>query len=172
MSVKIRQYPGTPLEEEGIKSGRVLSVRYQPKAKYVWSAGVAIGRYLTELRNGRLIGRKCDKCGRIVVPPRMFCEWCFRPNDRWVTLKDTGVVNTFSVSYIAGDASRVKEPLIPAVIQIDETTDAGILHLIGEADPKKVEFGMPVQAVWKPPEERTGSITDIKYFKPIRRLCQ
>jgi len=25
-----------------------------------------------------------------------------------------------------------------------------------------------VKAVWKPPEEREGAITDIKYFKPIK----
>jgi len=26
---------------------------------------------------------------------------------------------------------------------------------------------MRVKAVWKPPEQREGAITDIKYFKPI-----
>jgi len=169
MSVKIKEYPGTPLREEDLKQGKVLLVSYWPKAKYVWSAGVAIGRYLAELKNGRMVGRLCSKCGRIVVPPRMFCEWCFRPNDRWVILKDSGVVNTFSVSRITADAKRIKEPLIPAVIQIDGTTDAGILHLVGETDPEQVRFGMKVQALWKPPKERTGSITDIKYFRPTGR---
>jgi len=169
MSARIKEYAGTPLREEDLKQGKVLLVSYWPKAKYVWSAGVAIGRYLTELKNGRIIGRQCDKCGRIVVPPRMFCEWCFRPNDRWIILKDSGVVNTFSVSWITADTTRIKEPMIPAVIQIDGTTDAGILHLVGETDPEKVRFGMKVQALWKPPEERTGSIKDIKYFRPIER---
>jgi len=169
MSVRIKEYAGTPLREEDLKQGKVLLVTYWPKAKYVWSAGVAIGRYLTELKNGRIVGRQCNKCGRIVVPPRMFCEWCFRPNDSWVILKDSGVVNTFSISRITADATRIKEPLIPAVIQINGTTDAGILHLVGETDPEDVRFGMKVQALWKPPEERTGSVTDIKYFKPIER---
>lgn len=168
MSEKIREYPGTPLREEDLKQGRVLSASYSPKARYTWSAGVAIGRYLAELKNGRIIGRRCDKCGRIVVPPRVFCEWCFRPNDRWIILKDSGTIHTFSISHIAFDAARIKEPLIPAVIQIDGTTAAGILHLIGEADPKRVQFGTRVQASWKRPEDRVGSITDIKYFKPIQ----
>jgi len=169
MSVKIKEYAGTPLREEDLKQGKVLLVDYWPKANYTWSAGIAIGRYLAELKNGRIVGRQCCKCGRIVVPPRMFCESCFRPNDRWVILKDTGVVNTFSVSHITADATRIKEPLIPAVIQIDGTTDAGILHLVGETDPEDVRFGMKVQALWKPPKERTGSVTDIKYFRPIER---
>jgi len=169
MSIKIKEYAGTPLREEDLKQGKVLSFGYWPKAKYSWSAGVAIGRYLAELRNARVVGRQCDKCGRTAVPPRMFCEWCFRPNDRWVILKDSGVVNTYSISHIAADATRIEEPLIPTVIQIDGTTDAGILHLVGETDPKEVKFGMKVQAVWKRPEERTGAITDIRYFRPIER---
>jgi uncharacterized OB-fold protein len=60
------------------------------------------------------------------------------------------------------------EPEIPAVIDIDGTQPAvGIMHLLGEVDPKAVEIGMKVQAVWKPAEEREGSILDIKYFKPV-----
>ena len=86
----------------------------------------------------------------------------------WVYLQDTEVVNTFSLCYVTWDMVRVKEPQIPAVIEIDGASPGmGILHLLGEVDPKEVRIGMRVKAVWKPPEERTGAITDIKYFKPI-----
>ena len=45
----------------------------------------------------------------------------------------------------------------------------GILHLLGEiSDWKQIRFGMKVAAVWKPSSERTGAITDIKYFRPIK----
>jgi hypothetical protein len=168
MSVKIKEYLGTRLSREDIKEGKVLYTRWRPKARYAWAAGVAISKYLNELQNGRIVGRKCNKCGRVVVPPRMFCEWCFKPTDNWVYLKDTGTVNTFAISYIATDATRIKEPIIPAVIEIDGASKGiGILHLLGEVDPKDVKIGMRVKAVWKPPEERIGAITDIKYFKPI-----
>ena len=42
----------------------------------------------------------------------------------------------------------------------------GIMHVLGEVDPQEVKIGMRVKAVWKPPKERSGAITDIKYFKP------
>jgi hypothetical protein len=168
MSAKIKEYPGIGLSRDDIKEGRVLCTRWRPKARYEWAAGVAISRYLNELKKGRIIGRRCNKCGRIMVPPRMFCEWCFRPTDEWVYLKDTGTVNTFAISYIATDASRMKEPIIPAVIEIDGASKGmGILHVLGEVDPKNVKIGMRVKAVWKPAEDRIGAITDIKYFKPI-----
>ncbi|MFQ5711427.1 MAG: Zn-ribbon domain-containing OB-fold protein [Candidatus Geothermarchaeales archaeon] len=168
MSKKIKEYSGTALSKDDIREGRVLSTLWRPNAKYGWAAGVAISRYLNELKNGRIIGRKCNKCGRVVVPPRMFCEWCFKPTDGWVYLKDTGKVNTYAISYIAADTTRIKEPIIPAVIEIDGASKGmGIFHLLGEVDPKNVKIGMRVRAQWKPPGERTGAITDIKYFKPI-----
>ena len=63
---------------------------------------------------------------------------------------------------------RIKEPEIPAVINIDGASPLhGIMHMLGEVDPKQVKIGMRVQAVWKPAEDRQGSINDILYFKPL-----
>jgi uncharacterized OB-fold protein len=45
----------------------------------------------------------------------------------------------------------------------------GILHLLGEVRPEKVRIGMAVEAVWRSDDERTGAITDIRYFRPIAR---
>ncbi|NIN63756.1 MAG: DNA-binding protein [Anaerolineae bacterium] len=168
MSANIEEFPGTPLRQADLDEGNVLTAHWKPRLEYGWDAGVAISRYLAELKNGRIIGITCKRCRRTVVPPRVVCEWCWEPMDDWVYLKDRGTVNTFSICYIRWDASRAKTPQIPAVIEIDGASKgAGILHLLDEVDPDDVSIGMRVQAVWKPAEERTGSITDIKYFKPL-----
>ena len=139
----------------------------EPNLRYAWDTGVAIGRFLAELKKGRIVGRYCHRCRRTMVPPRMFCEQCFRPTDRWVVLEDSGRVNTYSISYIRWDATRVKEPTIPAVIDIDGASKGmGIMHLLGEVKPEDVQVGMRVKAVWKPPRQRQGSILDIRYFRP------
>lgn len=162
---------GTPLKDNDFKKKTVVMTHWKPKAEYRWSAGVAIGYFLSQLREGKIMGRYCTKCNRIMVPPRMFCEDCFRATDEWVEVKDTGIVNTFAISYIATDASRMKKPKIPAVIEIDGASEGmGLLHLIGDVDPKKVRIGMKVQAVWKPKAERIGDITDILYFKPVKTM--
>ena len=46
-------------------------------------------------------------------------------------------------------------------------TIGGLVHKIGEANPKDLEIGIQVEAVFKPKEEREGSINDIKHFKPV-----
>ena len=172
--MKLEDYKlgGTALRSSDIKKGKVLSTSWEPDLAYAWDDGVAIGTYLAELKNGRIIGRACYRCNRIMIPPRMFCELCFRPSDEWVHLEDTGRVNTFSIVHVNWDASRrgpKEEPLIPAVIEIDGASKGmGIMHMLGEVKPDDLEIGMKVKAVWKKSEDREGAITDILYFKPAR----
>ncbi len=168
MTEKIAKFPGVGLRESDFKEKKVLFTEWTPNAQYAWDAGVAIGRYLAELKAGRLIGVHCNHCNHTVIPPRTVCEWCFRPMDDWVYLPDTGTVNTFSLCYVTWDMQYLTDPEIPAVIDIDGTRPSvGIMHMLGEIDPDDVKIGMKVQAVWKPAEEREGSILDIKYFKPV-----
>lgn len=165
LSSRIKDYPGIEIRKEEI--GKYHYYHYETVLKYAWSSGVAIGRFLQGLRMGEIWGRKCNKCNRILVPPRMYCEECFRANDEWVKLRDTGRVNTYSVSYVNVDASRRETPIIVSVIEIDGASPGmGILHILGDIDPRDVKIGMKVKAVWKPESERQGAITDILYFKP------
>ena len=53
----------------------------------------------------------------------------------------------------------MKKPEIPAVIEIDSASKGmGILHVLGNVDPKKARIGMRVRAFWKPAAKREGSI--------------
>ncbi len=136
-------------------------------ARYSWDTGVAVSGFLRGLREGKVLGRECRGCGRVLVPPRMFCERCFRETDGWVEVESTGVVNTFSICHVSWDMQRLAVPELPAVIEIDGS-DGGFLHKLGEVAPQDVHVGMKVEAVWKPVGERVCSILDIAYFRPGR----
>jgi hypothetical protein len=167
MTAKIKHFPGVGLRESDFTDKRILFTEWKPDLRYAWDTGVAIGRYLSELKQGRIIGVRCNRCRRTVVPPRVVCEWCFRPMDEWVYLEDRGTVNTFSICHVRWDMERLEKPLIPAVIEIAGASKGmGILHLLGEVEPDAVRVGLQVSAVWKPVAKREGAITDICYFKP------
>ncbi len=169
MTENIKEFPGTPLSEQDFSQGNVLFVHDEMRAHYAWDTGIAIGRYLAALKEGVILGSSCGQCRRTVVPPRTVCEWCFRPMDEYVPLQDTGTVNTFSLCYVTWDVKRITEPETPAVIEIDGASPLhAIMHKLGDVDPQQIKIGMRVQAVWKPAEEREGSITDILYFKPLK----
>ena len=164
----------TPLKKKDLGK-KVVTTAWEPALEYEWDNGPALSRYLAELKNGRIIGKRCRKCGRIQLPPRMFCESCWVPTDEWVYVKDTGVINTFCISHVDWKAGRLDikggtRPFTPAVIEIDGASKGeGILHMIEGIAPKQIKIGMKVKAVWKPADKREGSITDIVCFKPIRK---
>lgn len=171
MADKVKVSGGTALSEENIRSGEIYFTEDSLDCSYAWDMGVAISRYLAELKKGKIIGKECRHCNRVMLPPRMFCELCFKPSGNWVYVQDTGTVNTFSICKVHWDASRVKddeEPYLPAIIEIDGAgIGMGIMHLLGEVESDQIKIGMKVKAVWKAEEERSGAITDILHFKPL-----
>ena len=147
--------------------GAVGAVDFEVDARYAWDTGVAVSEFLRGLKRGVVLARECRRCRRVLVPPRMFCEQCFRPTDGWVEVEDTGRVNTFSICYIRWDMEPLDEPELPAVIEIDGASPGiGIMHKLGEVDPDDLAVGLEVEAVWVPEADRSGSILDIRYFRP------
>jgi uncharacterized OB-fold protein len=164
-----RYAKGTHVLNRDIKNKNITYTWWEPEVQYSWSLGPAYSRFLKELKKGKIIGRTCKKCDRVIVPPRMFCEYCYKPTDDWIYLKDTGNIETYSISYIDPNARRIKEPILIGVISIDGASPQhGFMHYFGEMRSEEIHIGMKVKAVWKPERERTGSITDIKYFKALK----
>jgi uncharacterized OB-fold protein len=157
--------PSHPLSEAEFRSA-AGSVNDALDITYSWDAGEAMGAFLEGLRDGRIVATSCTSCERTLVPPRKFCERCFRPADRWTEVEAVGVVETFSICHVSWDMQPLDPPELPAVIRLDGASDGGFLHKLGEVAPDDVRIGMAVQAVWRPPAERTGSILDIAHFRP------
>lgn len=166
---------GNPYRMRDIEEGRLSYTEDYFEVWYRWSLGKYLGKYLEGLKNGKILGRRCRVCRRIYVPPREVCQYCFRETDDWIDVGDTGRVNTAVVSYILADRSKIDQPLVIAVIELEGASEGmGILHRLGDVDPDDVIsrriFGKKVKAVWKPPEERTGSINDILYFGLVEEV--
>ncbi len=173
-----RQSPWNDVKPEDLPGTSIRSVKdvphieYQPNLPYSWDNGFALTTYLDGLKQGKLRGSYCTDCGRMMIPPRQFCEICnLRSVDMYFDLPDSGVVETFTVSNVNWASLPLPEGQqdIFAVIAIDGAADQmGICHKLGEIEGKDVQFGMRVKAVWKPEAEREGTITDIMYFRPMR----
>ena len=163
------QLLGTNLRGRDFRTGAVFFESDKRKFTYAWDTGKAIGTFLAGLKKGKIMATCCKECKRTLVPPRMFCERCFRDIDSWTTIKDTGTIETFSVCFITWNMKRIKNPQIPAVISIDGATPGyGFLHLVKCKDWKSLKIGQKVKAVWKPASQRKGAITDIRHFALIK----
>ena len=133
--------------------------------KFTRYAGHTGSRFLIELRdNKKIMGTKCPECNRVYVPAISFCYDCFKPINEWVEVSPEGTLIAYTMVYQSEPPYPVKTPFAYGIIKLDGA-DRGMVHIIGEVNPKNLKIGMRVQAVFK--DKRVGSILDIKYFKPI-----
>lgn len=66
---------------------------------YRHALGETTGRFLEGLRETRLLGRRCDGCERVLVPPRGYCDRCYRPTSDWVDVGPGGRIEMFTIVY-------------------------------------------------------------------------
>lgn len=129
-----------------------------------YTYGLAGERFFRSLKDdGRILGTHCPNCDHTYVPAAIFCERCLRKLDEWVDVGTTGDIVSFTFLHVDLDGSRLAKPEMVAFISFG---DGGLIHLLGEIEPDQVEIGLMVEAVLKPKSRRTGSILDIRYFKP------
>lgn len=130
-----------------------------------YTFGLAGERFFRALKDeGRILGSYCPRCDFTYVPGRIFCERCLGELDEWMDAGTQGEVHTFTLLYADQDGSLLEQPRLVAMVRI---SDGGLVHLLGEVDPQDITIGMPVEAVFKPKNERQGSIEDILYFRPL-----
>ncbi len=151
--------------EKIAEAGRAKYWLGDMEADYLYTLGKAGERFFRELKDGRIVATHCKKCELTYLPPRIYCEQCFSELDEWVELPDEGYIEAFTVLKVDADGNKLDSPEIIALIAFNGVT-GGMIHRVSEVSPDEIYPGMMVKAVWKPPEERVGSINDIKYWKP------
>ena len=136
---------------------------------FEWSIGKYGSKFLAELRdNARIVGIRCPKCQKVLVPPRKVCGDCFVEMDEIVPLSGEGTLNSFTVlNFGFVDPSTGKQKPVPytwAFINLDGA-DNTFIHYLDETDLGKLKIGMRVRAVFE--EDRKGQLLDIKHFETI-----
>lgn len=133
-----------------------------------YTIGPAGERFFREIKDkGRLMGARCSQCQVLYLPPRLYCEQCFSELIEWEEAPNRGRVHSFTVLHVDLDGNRLPEPELFAVVQIDGS-HGGLIHRLRKVQPEDVYIGMPVETVFRKKQQRTGSILDIEYCRPVR----
>ena len=121
--------------------------------------------YLKALKEGKLLGGRTGKDGKLYFPAREADPATGRVLDEFVELPDKGTVTTFAIINIPFPGQRIKPPYVAAYVLLDGA-DIPFLHLVSDIEADKVRMGMRVEAVWRPREEWDFGIDNIEYFRP------
>lgn len=134
------------------------------RAEYTVRPGRSLERFLHGVRDGVLLAGRCSTCLKVYVPVRESCPQCGIPITEELLASDAGTITTFAINNLP-DPRAPEVPFVSAYILLDGT-DVPMIALVGGIAAHEVRQGMRVRAVWLPPEERTISMANIKWFAP------
>ncbi len=137
---------------------------------YNYTIGQFATAFFAALREQRIIGCTCSSCGRVSVPPKAFCEYCFMPISELTELAQEGVIEAVTVVTAPFEGSP-PVPYAVAYVKLDGATSsiANYVRGIEFSDhfdlPESLAIGSPVHVVFGPSPE--GRVTDF-WFEPGR----
>lgn len=145
-----------------VQEPRTLSAPVTVAFDYTRSTGPVIGRFLTGLRDGVVVGGRTSD-GRVVVPPSEFDPVTHQPTTDFVEVSSTGTVKSWAWVPEPVAGQPLDRPFAWALVTLDGA-DSPLLHALDVASAADVSTGMRVQVRWA--GERVGAITDIACFEP------
>jgi hypothetical protein len=142
-----------------IKEGK-LALPYQ------YFAGRIGSKFIVSLRDKKkILGVKCEKCGKVFIPPRKTCERCFADiSENWVELSNEGEVTNFTVVRTDDKHHPRKAPYVLAMIKLGGA-DTPFPHILEGVEPDSVKIGMKVKAVFA--DKTVNTMLQIDRFEPV-----
>jgi uncharacterized OB-fold protein len=147
--------------ENALSEGRTLKAPVRVSFDYTRSTGPVLGRFLTGLRDGALVGARLAD-GRIAVPPPEYDPTSHLAVDDFVEVSTMGAVVTWAWVPEPVEGQPFTRPFAWALVLLDGA-DTPLLHALDAETPDQVHSGMRVQVRWA--KDRTGAITDIACFE-------
>jgi uncharacterized OB-fold protein len=137
------------------------------QADYFYPNGIAGDKLFKHImKNDSFLACKCPTCNKKYFPPRLYCEDCFCEISEkdWFEVSNSGTIKLHTTATIDTYGNKLDKPRVIALINIDDT-DGLLLGIINTDNIEKDIIGNKIEAVFKPKNEREGTLKDILYFK-------
>ena len=142
---------------------KLLKSEFESSFTFTRSTGPIVGRFLTELRDRKIFGI-AGSDGKVLMPPLEYDPETFAALDKFVEVKQTGMVQSWCWVKEPRGKHLFKKPFAFALILLDGA-DTPLLHMVDATDESSMSTGMRVKVRWA--RETKGSITDIECFEPV-----
>lgn len=130
---------------------------------YTRSTGPVVGRFLSGLRDGVVVGGRTST-GQVVVPPLEFDPVTHEATTEFVDVASVGTVTSWTWVPEPVKGQPFDRPFAFALVTLDGA-DVPFLHALDVSSPAEVTTGMRVRVRWA--AERVGHINDIACFEPL-----
>jgi uncharacterized OB-fold protein len=134
--------------------------------EYTYTAGELGEQFFLKIKNeAQLYAAYCKNCNILFLPVRGFCLKCGNEVKELKKIKNEGFVVSYTIAKIDSYGKELETPKIIALIGFENVTNY-IIHYLDEIKYEELKTNLKVVPVFKEPNERKGSLLDIKYFKP------
>ena len=123
------------------------------------------------LKEWKIMGSRCKKCGALALPPRPICVSCLSNSMEWIEFKGTGKLASFtSISVappnMAKEGFSRKNPYIVGVVELDEGPKM-VARIVGldAKNPDRIKMNIPVKSEFLSKGEGESKQT-ILVFRP------
>jgi uncharacterized OB-fold protein len=89
---------------------------------------------------GKLMAVKCNKCGKILLPPRPICNKCYSKDLSWIELKGRGKLLTYTIIHVAPKQFETLAPYAVGIVKLDEGPQ--LLGMIRGVELDKLKAGI------------------------------
>jgi uncharacterized OB-fold protein len=107
----------------------------------------SIEQFCKYANQGKLMGGKCLKCGKIQFPPRPVCDNCFSKEFEWVEIPNKGKLLTYTVIHVAPTQFQSLAPYAVGIAQL--AYDVKLPGMIQDVALEQVKIGMPLTVVFE-----------------------
>jgi hypothetical protein len=107
--------------------------------------------YNEYLKEEKLMGCKCKKCGAAFVPPRPLCVECYSSEMEWVQMKGRGKLAAFTCvtippPFMMREGYDRKRPYCSGVVELEEGGRvAARIEAVDARKPESIDIGMPLR---------------------------
>lgn len=141
----------------------ILNQAFELSFNYTRSVGPVVGRFLTELRDRKIVGIKASD-GRVIVPPMEYDPDTAEELSEFVEVAQQGEIVSFAWVKEPREAHPLDKPFAWAMVKLDGA-DVPMVHCLAADSESAVTTGARVQVVWA--DETVGSISDIRHFELV-----
>lgn len=141
----------------------VLNQAFELGYTYTRSTGPVVGRFLTGLRDRKIIGNRSSD-GRVIVPPMEYDPNTAEELRDFVEVGQEGEIVSWAWVKEPREAHPMDKPFAWAMIRLDDA-DVPMIHCVAADGEEQVSTGARVRAVWA--DETRGFITDIRCFELV-----
>jgi uncharacterized OB-fold protein len=104
------------------------------------------------LREEKIMGARCRKCGALALPPRPLCVSCFGSDLEWFRFEGAGKLAAFTSivvapTFMAREGFNKNNPYVVGVVELEEGAKiVGRITGVNAKKPEEIKVGTPMKA--------------------------